>query len=72
MLTGPKSNSRHLSIRLTDYSTWPLDGATAISESVVADEHCGARLFQTGLMRLRQTDRSTALIEGATRTKKRP
>jgi hypothetical protein len=28
MLTGPKSNSRHLSIRLTDYSNWRLDGAT--------------------------------------------
>ena len=52
MLTGPKSNSRQLSIRLTDYSTCLLDGAAANSESVVADERRGARLSQTGRMRL--------------------
>ena len=49
MLTAPKSNSRHLSIRLTDYSTWSLGGATANSESVVADEPAVGGYFKLAL-----------------------
>jgi hypothetical protein len=62
------ADSSQIEFTLFEYSLnglfdWLLGGATANSESVVADQHCGGRLFRTGLMRRRHTDRSTALIE---------
>ena len=60
MLTAPKSNSRFYI--LNGLFDWLLGGATANSESVVADQHCGGRLLRTGLMRRRHSD-LTALIE---------